>query len=367
MTGQPGFFDLDERYANLSKTGDPLERLASVVDFEVFRPELDRALGRSDRSKGGRPPMDAVLMFKVLVLQALYGMSDEQAEFQIRDRLTFMRFLGLGLGDPVPDYSTIWRFREALVEAGAVDGLFTRFDAELKDRGYLALGGQVIDASIVEARKQRLSEDEKARIKAGETAREIWPDRPARAAHKDTSARWTVKRARKKPTPGRDRISRPSERAAQGLMIPVFGYKNHVNVDRRYRLIRRWTVSDAAAHDATRLPELLNPEAFASRVWADTAYRSAANERAIEKSGRRSMIHFRKPKGRPMPRPHQRANRARSKVRSSIEHVFADQKSRMGLFVRTIGIARAKAKIGLANLAYNMRRLIFLESKSARA
>lgn len=146
--------------------------------------------------------MDAVLlMFKVLVLQALYGMSDEQAGFQIRDRLTFMRFLSLGLGDPVPDYSTIWRFREVLIEAGAVDGLFTRFDAELKDRGYLVLGGQLIDASIVEAPKQRLTEDEKARIKAGETAREIWPDRPARAAHKDTSARWTVKRGRKEPTP----------------------------------------------------------------------------------------------------------------------------------------------------------------------
>ena len=94
----------------MSKTGDPLERLARVVDFEIFRAELDRALGRSERAKGGRPPSDAVLMFKILVLQALYGMSDEQAEYQIQDRLTFMRFLGLGLGDKVPDYSTIWRF-----------------------------------------------------------------------------------------------------------------------------------------------------------------------------------------------------------------------------------------------------------------
>jgi transposase len=111
-------------------------------------------------------------------------MSDEQAEFQIRDRLTFMRFLGLGLGDRVPDYSTIWRFREALVEADAVEGVFARFDTELKDRGYFALGGQVIDASIVEAPKQRLSDDDKARIKAGETAREIWPARPAKAAHR---------------------------------------------------------------------------------------------------------------------------------------------------------------------------------------
>ena len=205
MGDQPGFFDLADRLAGLSKTGDPLERLAQVVDFEIFRPELDLALRRSDRAKGGRPATDAVLMFKILVLQALYGMSDEQAEFQIQDRLTFMRFLGLGLGDRVPDYSTIWRFREALVAAGAVEGLFARFDAELKDRGYFALGGQVIDASIVEAPKQRLSDDEKVRIKSGETARQIWPDRPAKAAHKDTAARWTVQTgSQKAERPGQD-------------------------------------------------------------------------------------------------------------------------------------------------------------------
>ena len=363
MGDQPGFFDLADRLAGLSKTGDPLERLTALVDFEIFRPELDRVLSRSDRSKGGRPPTDAVLMFKILVLQALYGLSDEQAEFQIQDRLTFMRFLGLGLGDKVPDYSTIWRFREALVAAGAMDGLFARFDQALKERGYFALGGQVIDASIVEAPKQRVREDEKARIKAGETAQQIWPDHPAKAVHKDTSARWTVKRGRRKPKPGRNTM----ERTAEGLMIPVYGYKNHVNVDRRYRLIRRWAVSHAAAHDGARLPDLLNPDAFADGVWADTAYRSQANEAAIRRAGRRSMVHFKKPRERPMPGPHKRANRARSAVRSSVEHVFADQKSRMGLFVRTIGIARATAKIGLANLAYNMRRLMWLESKPAPA
>ena len=144
MVGQPGFFELEDRLAGLSKAGDPLERLARVVDFEIFRADLDRLLGRSERAKGGRPPSDAVLMVKILVLQALYGMPDEQAEYQIQDRLTFTRFPGLGLGDKVPDYSTIWRFREALVTAGAIEALFARFDAELKDRGYFALGGGTV-------------------------------------------------------------------------------------------------------------------------------------------------------------------------------------------------------------------------------
>ncbi len=110
MAGQRGFFDLDERYAALSKSGVPLERLAGLVDFEMFRGELDAALARSDRTRGGRPPTDPVLMFKVLVLQALYGLSDAQAEFQIMDRRTFGRFLGLDDGHRVPDATAIWRF-----------------------------------------------------------------------------------------------------------------------------------------------------------------------------------------------------------------------------------------------------------------
>ena len=140
--GQPGFFDVDERLAALSAAGDPLERLSAVVDFDLFRPVLDAALARSDRSRGGRPPYDAVVMFKVLLLQALYGLSDDAAEFQIRDRLSFMRFLGLGLGDRVPDAKTIWLFREQLVRVSAMEKLFDRFDEALHGAGYLAMGGR---------------------------------------------------------------------------------------------------------------------------------------------------------------------------------------------------------------------------------
>jgi transposase len=147
MARQPGFFDIDERCAALSAAGDPLERLVAVVDFELSRAELEAALARSHRSRGGRPPYDAVLMFKVLVLQALYGLSDEQAEYQLRDRLSFMRFAGLALADPAPDAKTVWLYREQLARAGAIETLFARFDAALAERGYLAMGGQIIDAS----------------------------------------------------------------------------------------------------------------------------------------------------------------------------------------------------------------------------
>src|ERR687894_2758226 len=158
MRGQAGFFDVDERLKELSAKGDQLERLSAIVNFALFRPDLVRAVPRSDGSKGGRPPFDLVFMFKVLVLQASHSLSDARTEFLIKDRLSFMRFLGLGLTDPVPDANTIWTFREALKRAGAVDALFAHFDTMLRSAGYLAMGGQIIDASIVTAPKQRNTE-----------------------------------------------------------------------------------------------------------------------------------------------------------------------------------------------------------------
>lgn len=200
MVQSPGFFDLDERYAWLSSTGDPLERLAAVVDFEMFRPALDAALNRSDRAKGGRPPMDAVLMFKVLVLQSLYGLADEQTEFQIKDRLSFMRFLGLDLHGRVPDARTIWLYRETLTRAQAVATLFARFDAHLKEQGYLAMGGQMIDASIIEAPRQRNTDGEKDDLKAGRIP-DDWAAAPAKLRQKDRDGRWPLKRGRRKRRP----------------------------------------------------------------------------------------------------------------------------------------------------------------------
>lgn len=148
---QPGLFDVADRLQQLSAKGDDLERIAQAVDFEIFRAELNQAVPRSDGSKGGRPGFDRVLMFKVLLLQARHSLSDERCEYLIRDRLSFMRFLGLGLADPVPDANTIWTFREALKRAGARDALFRRFDAALHAAGYLAMSGQIVDAAIIAA------------------------------------------------------------------------------------------------------------------------------------------------------------------------------------------------------------------------
>lgn len=362
MAGQPGFFDLAERYEALTAAGDPLERLAAVIDFELFRGPLVAALRRSARGKGGRPPFDPVLMFRILVLQVFYSLSDEATEFQIKDRLSFQRFLGLGLDGTVPDTTTVWLFRERLVKAKAIDRLFARFDAALTARGYLAMGGQIIEAAVVPAPKQRNTEAEKAAIKEGRLP-EHWKEKPAKLRQKDRDARWSVQYTKAKVKEGAD----PKAFKPVDLAIPMFGYKHHIGIDRAHGLIRTWDASAANAHDGARLPVLISKANSASGVWADTAYRSKKNEAFLAKGMFTSNIHQKKPPRRPMPERVAKANAKRSAVRSAGEHVFARQKHRMGLIVRTIGIARARIKIGMANLAYNFQRLAWLEGRIAPA
>jgi len=359
MVGQPGFFDAEERLRALSAAGDPLERLRSVVDFEAFRAELETALDRAERSRGGRPPYDAVLMFRVLVLQALYTLSDDQAEYQLRDRLSFMRFVGLALHEAVPDAKTIWLFREQLTRAGALARLFERFDAVLHQRGYLAMGGQIVDATVVEARRPRLTKDEKATLRDGGTP-SGWSK--ARTRQIDRDGRWTIKRGRKAPPP-----EGAQRQATVEIAVPVFGYKNHLGIDRGHGFIRRFAVTHAARHDGSQLGAVLDPRNTGSGVWADTAYRSTANLDLLDRRGLTAQFQRAKPRGRPMPPHIARGNATRARVRSLVEHVFATEKRRMGLVVRSIGLMRATARITLANLAYNMRRLVWIEGRTVPA
>ncbi len=348
--GQMGFFDLSRRYEGLSEK-DPLLVLAAVVPWETFRSKLTAALTKhglrtapADRkSAAGRKPWDEVVIFKALVVQALYNLSDEQMEYQLRDRLSFMRFLGLGLEDRVPDATTLWLYREALARAGMVERLFDEFDAYLREQGYLAMGGQIIDASIVSAPKQRNSREENDAIKRGETP-PGFAAKPAKHRQKDKDARWTKKHGRS-----------------------YYGYKNHVSVDRRHKLVRRYTVTDAARHDSQELDAVLDPDNTASDVWADSAYRSAETEAKLAERGCKSRIHRRAARNRPLTEREQQANTTRSRVRARVEHVFGDQAHAMGgKLVRTIGLVRAKTKIGLQNLAYNMRRFTYLERMAGR-
>ncbi len=348
--GQPGFFDLSRRYEGLDEKRDPLVTLAAVVPWETFRPRLIAALTAQNlrrpaterRSAAGRKPWDEVLIFKILVLQALYNLSDEQAEYQLRDRLSFMRFLGLGLEDAVPDATTLWLYREALARAGAVEALFDAFDQHLRGHGFLAMGGQIVDATIVSVPRQRNSRDDNAAIKQGETP-QGWDAQPAKLRQKDLDARWTKKHGRS-----------------------YYGYKNHVSMDREHKLVRRYSVTDAARHDSGELDAVPDPDNTCSKVWADSAYRSADAEAALAQRGYRSCIHRRAARNRPLSTREQQGNATRSRVRARVEHVFGHQATAMGgKLVRTIGLVRARMKIGMQNLAYNMSRFVYLRGAAA--
>jgi IS5 family transposase len=342
---QLSFLDVDNRLTALSKQGDPLEAIARLVPWEDFRAEIEFVVLTSDgdkKSSAGRKPIDALVMFRMLVVQSLYNLSDEQAEYQARDRLSFTRFLALGIEDRIPDGTTLWLFREKLAKAGLIEKLFEKFGRHLEAQGYIARGGQMVDATIVPVPLQRNSRKDNEEVKGGKTPKE-WEKKPAKNRQKDKDARWTKKHNKS-----------------------FFGYKNHVNADAKHKLIRRYNVSDASVHDSQMLDGLLNKDNASQDVYADSAYRSAEIESKLKALGFRSRIHRRGSRNHPLSASQQEANRRKSRIRARVEHIFgAQQNTPGGRIVRTVGIVRARAKIGLQNLVYNIRRLAVLERLAA--
>lgn len=343
-----GLFDVEERHAKLSLLGDPLVALNAMIDWEVFRGDIEtareKAREHARKSPAGAKPIDAVLMFKILVLQQLNNLSDDRIEYQIRDRLSFMRFLDLGLEDRVADAKTVWLFRETLKQQGVAEGLFKRFEEQLAAQGLIAKGGQMIDATFVEVPKSRNSREDNAKLKAGELPQGWDKDDPATQhmrCQKDTDARWTKKNQE-----------------------THFGYKNHVNADAQHKLIRAYAVTAASVHDSQVFDELLDhttdEEGKKRAAYADSAYRSKEQEERLQANGIESQVCEKGTRGTPLTAEQRASNRVKSKTRVRIEHVFGAQAQMGGHLVRTIGIARARVKIAMINLVYNMRRFVLL-------
>lgn len=335
-----GFFDQDIRLSKLSALGDPMERLAQGVDFELFRAMLVEGLHKEAAGQGGRPPYDYVLMLKVLILQRYYNLSDDQVEYQINDRMSFMRFLGLTICDDVPDSRTVRHFRERLMDLGLIDKCFGLFLSELERLGLLVHEGRIVDASFVEVPRQRNSRDDNRTIKEGGIPESI-AGKPHRRAQKDTDARWTKKNG-----------------------VNYFGYKNHVKTDSGSKLILRYATTDASVHDSQVLGELLDKEADQGRpLYADSAYVGAAQEQVIEAAEMENRVHEKGYRNRPLDEAQKAANREKSSTRARVEHIFGFMEMSMnGMYVQVIGQARVHALNGLMNLAYNMFRSIQLRA-----
>jgi len=330
---QPSFFDESERLAALSKLRDPLEELSRYIDFERFRGQLDEVFDREEKAASGRRPYDTVLMFKILILQRLYSLSDEQAEFQITDRLSFTRFLGLKLGSKIPDFSTVWRFREALTKAEVVKSLFDSFTRHLEEKGVIGKSGMIVDASFVEVPRQRNSREENKKIKAG-TVPADWKNDPDKLSHKDVDARWTKKNNE-----------------------TFYGYKDHVRTDADTVLITDYVVTDAAVHDSQVLDQLVGKDDKGRTLWADSAYKSAATDLLLKGWKVDNQIHEKAARNRPLTKEQKAHNRQKSKIRCLVEHIFGHIETSMrGPELAYIGLKRITSGVGLANLAYNMCR-----------
>ena len=309
---QNSLFDLENRYAILNKTGDPLERLNAIIDWEIFRPILERLDAKVRKSNAGRKPTCRILIFKMLVLQRLNGLSDERLQYQVTDRLSFMRFLGVALAGNVPDARTVWAIREALREHELTDALFDRLNQALAELGIELKSGQIIYATFVPVPIQRNGRDNNALIKAGAVPIEWGQDtKPNKLAHKDT------------------------------------------------KLIASQACTDASVHDSQVLEAVLRDEAVGGKeVWADSAYRSEEQEQSLNDSEHTSQINERAYWGKPLSESQEISNKAKSRVRARVEHVFGRMENSMGgIFIRTIGIARAKVGVTLMNLTYNLCRI----------
>jgi len=333
-TGKRSLFDEQDAQEKLSVIGNPLEKISTVIDFEFFRTTLEEGiLNKDKKNNAGAKPYDVVMMFKILILQRYYGLGDAQLEYQIIDRISFKKFLGLENGDKVPDEKTVWAFREALTTKGLVEKLFDQFRTYLVNKGLIMNEGKMIDASFTVAPRQRNTREENKTIKEGK-GDELWKDKPNKKRHKDIDAKWTKKNNE-----------------------TFYGYKDHAKVDTKSKFIDKYKVTDASVHDSQPLDDLLTQEDKGQDLYADSAYTGEEQEKIISKYKMINRVHEKGYRNKPLTEEQKANNTEKSKTRARVEHVFGFMEQSMnGLCLKSVGIKRATAIIGLINLTYNLFR-----------
>ena len=334
-----GLFDEQFRLDKISKQSDPLVKLQRHIDFEIFRKPLEDHFNTGkDRSQGGRPSFDYLMMFKILILQRYYNLSDDNTEYAILDRLSFMRFLGLTISDTVPDAKTIWNFKNELAKSKLVDKMFSLLDKALTKRGVILNKGKMVDASIVEVPIQRNSRDENQELNKGNTP-EDWKENPDKLRQKDVDAKWVTHNGKS-----------------------YFGYKDHIKADERTKLITDYKVTSANIHDSEMISDLVNKKDGGQKLYADSAYRSEEIEKELKRKKVTSMVHEKGYRNKPLTPAQRKRNRKKSKVRARVEHIFGFMTNSMNrMFIRCRNFIRANSTIGLMNITYNLFRLTQLK------
>ncbi len=339
---QLGFFDIDDKYKKLSKLGDPLEEIGRLIDFTMFEEIYYQAFPKREKptqknpKNAGRKPIKASIIIKSIFVKKLFNLSNEQAEFQITDRHSFQRFIGLDPNKSAPDFTTIWGREDKLSKLGLINRMFERFDLFLAEQGFKAKGGAIIDATIVEVPRQRNTRDENKQIKSGKTPKSFKENRH-KLSQKDVDARWAKKD-----------------------YINYYGYKNHVLTDSRFKLIRHYDITTANIHDSDPAIGLIKL-AEVDRLWADSAYQTPDITKTLIEESIANHISEKGYRNKKLTDSQIKGNRKKSKIRCRVEHVFGFmQNSMSALFIKTIGITRARYQIGLTNLVYNICRFVQL-------
>ena len=332
-TGILGLFATEERLDKISSQGDPLEQLDLVIDWELFRPFVDKMLNKDKLVNSGRKPLDPMLLFKVLIIQRLYNLSDAQTEFQILDRFSFCRFLGLTTADKVPDEKTIWSFRDRLISKGLDHQLFNAFERMLEERGFIAQEGRMIDASFIKTPIQRNSKDDNDLIKQGKRP-EGWKENPSKDRQKDSDAKWTRKGN-----------------------VNHYGYKIHGKSCTKSKFLISVSVTNASVHDSQMLEPLIDIGDADQPLYADSAYSGEKQEETLQNHSMENQVHEKGSRNKPLTAKQKASNTIKSKVRARVEHIFGFMEQSMhGLQLRSIGLERARGFVNLTGLVYNLFR-----------
>ena len=332
-----GLYDLEYHENKIKEYQPPLAKLNKVIQWEMFRSPIEEALYVEPKGAGGRPAFDKLMMFKILILQKYYNLSDEQTEFQINDRTSFKQFLALKIGDTIPDQKTIWHFKEQLANRNLSEKLFELFATQLMSQGIIAKEGSMVDASFVDVPRQRNSKEDNADIKKGavplEFAKKQKNGHYTKLSQKDIDARW---------------MSKSGERH--------YGYKDHINADAKTKLIMKYSVSSAAPHDSTEIENIIDKTD--KKLYADSAYRSKEIEAFLKAQDCESFVHEKGYRGKPLTEVQKESNNTKSKTRARVEHIFGFMTNSMNdaLHMKSIGLKRIKASIGFLNLTYNLFR-----------
>lgn len=266
-------FAAELRKAKIDRLGGPLAEIEAHIDFAAMAAEVDRVAPRPVSRQGGLPPFPTETMVRIPVLKRLYTLSDEQMEYQLLDRMSYQRFCGLSDSASIPDRTTTWTFENRIGEAGA-RAIFEGVEKQLLKAGFIARGGQIIDATLVPAPKQHFNKDDKEQLKQNAMPAN-WS--PAKRRQKDLDATWTKKH-------GKNHHS----------------YKLSIGVDARYKFIRKWVTDTASVHDSQHVERLVDPANTSKALFGDKGYASKEREAQLKADGYRNHIQRKGHRNKPL-------------------------------------------------------------------